>query len=172
MAPDGGASEHQESRTPVRPCSRSLRKNHSKRHVFPRQKLISCLFRLSAQLIRLDDAFGDSFEAFGRVIGHSSGQKRCSRCLHRRRAEQIAQADQVVGDHVQTKHLLDAPASIDRLGVAAEASGVLGHVGRDTDATHLSLGDLAIHDQGMAVVHEHMAPIARLSCMGVGLARQ
>ena len=48
------------------------------------------------------------------------------------------------------KHLLDAPAGIDRLGIAlvaggapvkggaACASGVLGHVGRDADATHLS----------------------------------
>ena len=112
-------------------------------------------------------------------------------------------------------------AGIDRLGIAlvaggapvnggtAEASGVLGHMRRDTDATHLSnkalgvvplvgtkgflvgtgtisrhffggiplpgahrLGDLAIHDQGMAVVHEHMAPITRKSRVSLGLARQ
>ena len=121
--------------------------------------------------------------------------KRCSRCLHRRGTEQVAQADQVVGDHVQVKHtahlfdasqfelaqttplillrrrlrldsgkhLLDAPAGLDRLGVALVAggaainrraawtAGVLGYVGRDANATHLShrLGDLAIHDQGM-----------------------
>jgi hypothetical protein len=53
---------------------RSLRKNHRRKHVFPRQKLISCLFQLSAQLIRLDDAFWAVFEAFGRVTGHTSGQ--------------------------------------------------------------------------------------------------
>ena len=85
---------------------------------------------------------------------------RCScRChgrplLRRRlRLEQIAQADQVVGDHVQAaplfapaKHLLDAAAGIDRLGVALVARGtpidgraskagrVLRHVRRETDA--------------------------------------
>ena len=53
---------------------KSLRKNHRRKHVFPRQKLISCLFQLSAQLIRLDDAFWAVFEAFGRVTGHTSGQ--------------------------------------------------------------------------------------------------
>ena len=34
------------------------------------------------------------------------------------------------------------------------------------------LRDFAIHDQGMAVVHEHMAPIARLSWMGIGVPGQ
>ena len=34
------------------------------------------------------------------------------------------------------------------------------------------LGALTIHDQGMAVVHEHMAPITRKSRLSVGLARQ
>ncbi len=31
---------------------------------------------------------------------------------------------------------------------------------------------LAIHDQGMAVVHQHMAPVARLGRVGIGLAGQ
>jgi len=34
------------------------------------------------------------------------------------------------------------------------------------------LGDAAVHDQRMAVVHQHMAPIARLGRVGVGLAGQ
>jgi hypothetical protein len=51
--------------------------------------------------------------------------------LHRRGTEQIAQADQVVGDHVQTKHLLDAPAGVDRLGVTLMAGGVSSHIEGD-----------------------------------------
>ncbi len=31
---------------------------------------------------------------------------------------------------------------------------------------------MAIHDQGMAVVHENVAPIARLGRVGIGLAGQ
>jgi acetyltransferase-like isoleucine patch superfamily enzyme len=41
--------------------SRSLRKNHRRKHVFPRQKLISCLFQLSAQFTRLNEAHLGSF---------------------------------------------------------------------------------------------------------------
>ena len=128
----------------------------------------------------------------------------CAPAAPDRGAEQIAEADQVVGDHVQTKHrsdlfgaaqfelaqtaplvlqrrrlcldpgkhLLDAPAGIDRHGVALVAGGVLGHMRRDADAAHLRLGDLAIHDQGIVVVHEHVAPIARKSRVDVGLAGQ
>ena len=71
----------------------------------------------------------------------------CSCSLHHCRFEQVAQPDQVVGDHVQAKHrthlvgaaqlelaqtaplldpakhLLDAAAGIDRLGVALVAGG-------------------------------------------------
>lgn len=52
---------------------RSLRKYHSRKHVSPRQKLIYCLFQLSAQggLMRPVWAV---FEAFGRATGHTSGQ--------------------------------------------------------------------------------------------------
>ena len=35
---------------------------------------------------------------------HCLWAKRCSCCLHRRGVEQFAEADQVVRDHVQTKH--------------------------------------------------------------------
>ena len=122
---------------------------------------------------------------------------------------------------MQAKHLLDDAAGIDRLGIAlvaggaaidggaTRAAGVLRHVRRHGDATHLGdkalgvvplirtqgflvgtgdvsrhrfggillpsargLRHLAIDDQGMAVVHEHMAPIARLCRVGVGLAGQ
>lgn len=34
------------------------------------------------------------------------------------------------------------------------------------------LGDATVHDQGMAVVHEHVPPVARLGGVGVGLAGQ
>lgn len=34
------------------------------------------------------------------------------------------------------------------------------------------LRDFAIHDQSMAVDHEHMAPVARLSWVSIGLAGQ
>jgi len=34
------------------------------------------------------------------------------------------------------------------------------------------LGDLAIHDQGMAVVREHVTPIAWLGSMGLGFTAQ
>ena len=49
------------SKNPIRACLKSLRKNHRRKHVFPRQKLISCLFQLSAQFRRLDEARLGSF---------------------------------------------------------------------------------------------------------------
>lgn len=120
-----------------------------------------------------------------------------------------------------TKHLLDAAAGIDRLGVALVAggaaidgrttrsSGVLCHVWCDTDAVPLSdkalgvvvlvsakgflvgtrdvsrhrfggiplpsacdLRHLAIQDEGMAVVHQHVPPVAGQCRVGVGLTGQ
>lgn len=47
----------------------------------------------------------------------------CSGCRHHR-PEQVAQPDQVVGDHMQAKdstHLLDATARVNRLGVTLVA---------------------------------------------------
>ena len=119
------------------------------------------------------------------------------------------------------KHLLDAAAGVDRLGVALVASGaaidggatraagVLRDVWRHCNAAHLrdkALGvvvlvgpqgflvgtgdvsrhrfggiplpgahrlcDAAVDDQSMAVVHEHMAPVARFGRVGIGLAGQ
>ena len=169
----------------------------------------------------------------------------CS-CRRHRWFEQVAQPNQVVGDHVQAKHrthlvgaaqlelaqtaplldpakhLLDAAVGIDRLGVALMAAGadidggttkaadVLSDVRRDADAAHLGdkapsvvvlvatdglllvgtgtisrhrfgsiplpgahrLHYLAIDDQSMVVVHEHMAPVARECRMGIGPAGQ
>ena len=113
------------------------------------------------------------------VLGNMAGNwphlwtKCCSCRLHRCGTEQIAEADQVVGDHMQvkhrsyllgaaqfklaqyaplfdpSKHLLDAPAGIDRICVSlvavgapvnggdAEASGFLGNMRRDADTVHL-----------------------------------
>ncbi len=159
--------------------------------------------------------------------------------------EQVAQPEQVVGDHVQAKyrthvlsaahfelaqsaplldlaeHLLDAAQGVDRLevplvacgalidGGTTGAGGVLGHVRGDADAAHLgdkSLGvvvlvgtdglmvgtgticshgfggisftgarglrHLAIDNQGMPVIHQHMARVALLGRVSVGLAGQ
>ena len=119
------------------------------------------------------------------------------------------------------KHLLDAAAGVDRLGVAlmaggpainggpTRAGGVLGHMRRDSNPAHLSdkplrvavlvgadrfpvgtgtisrhhlgsislsgarrLCDAAVDDQGMAVVHEHVAPVAWQCWMGLGFPAQ
>ena len=78
------------------------------------------------------------------------------------------------------KHLLDAAAGVDRLGIALTAGGVLRHVRHHGDAPHFGdkalgarrLRDLAFDDQGMAVVHEHLAPVAGQCRMGLGFPAQ
>ena len=79
------------------------------------------------------------------------------------------------------KHLLNPAAGVDRLGVAlmpcgsaidrgtTRACAVLGHVRCHGDAAHVGLRDPASDDQGMAVVHQPMAPVARQG--GVGIRR-
>ena len=147
--------------------------------------------------------FPDSF--LTSTAGSHLWPTRRSRRLHSRGTEQVAQADQVVGDHVQAehssdlwgaaqlelpqpaplfdpaKHLFNPAAGVDRLAVAlmpcgsaidrgtTRASGVLGHVRCHGDAAHVGLRDPASDDQGMAVVHQPMAPVARQG--GVGIRR-
>jgi hypothetical protein len=71
---------------------------------------------------------------------------RCS-CRRHRRVEQVGQPDQVVGDHVQAKHPLDAAASVSRLTLPVVAGSVLSHVGRHAAAAHL--GDKALGVVGL-----------------------
>lgn len=226
---------------------KSLRKNRLEQPIFPSRELI---IRSSGRFSVDSAARNTRFEVFrpgGFLIsaGWSHFWPTCHSCRRHYRIEQVAQADQVVGDHVQAKHrthlacaaqlelaqaaplfdpakhFLDAAAGIDRLGVAlvagcaaidggaTRAAGVLSDMRRHADSPELSdhslgvvvligtkgflvgtrdvschrfggiplsgargLRHLAIDDQGMAIVHEHIAPVAGQCWMGIGLAGQ